>query len=138
SEFINGIERYCLWIENSEAITACALPGVSHRLERVTASRSKSKAASTASYAKRPHRFVQISYKPTDSIIVPSVSSERREYIPICYLGPDTVSSLAAFAVYDAHPRLFALLTSRMHMVWTHAVGGKLKTDYRYSNTLVY
>lgn len=138
SEFINGIERYCLWIEDTYASTAHALPEVSQRLERVRASRSKSKAASTASYAKRPHRFVQISYKPTDSIIVPRVSSERRDYIPIGYLGPDTVISDAAFAVYDAKPWLFAVLTSRMHMVWTRAVGGKLKTDYRYSNTLVY
>jgi hypothetical protein len=54
------------------------------------------------------------------------------------YLGPDTVVSDAAFAVYDAEPWVFALLTSRMHMTWTRAVGGKLKTDYRYSNTIVY
>lgn len=69
---------------------------------------------------------------------MPRVSSERREYIPIGYLGPDTVVSDAAFAVYDAEPWLFALLTSKMHMVWVRAVGGKMKTDYRYSNTIVY
>ena len=54
------------------------------------------------------------------------------------YLGPDTVISDSANAVYDAEPWLFGLLTSRMHMVWTRAVGGKMKTDYRYSNTIVY
>lgn len=77
-------------------------------------------------------------YKPTDSIIVPSVSSERREYIPIGYLDPDTVVSNLAYAVYDAEPWVFALLTSRMHMTWARAVGGRMKTDYRYSNTIVY
>ena len=66
------------------------------------------------------------------------MSSERREYIPIGYLGPDTVISNSAFAVYGAEPWLFALLTSRMHMVWTRTVGGRMKTDYRYSNTVVY
>ena len=54
------------------------------------------------------------------------------------YLGPETVISNAAFAVYEAEPWLFGLLTSRIHMVWARAVGGKLKTDYRYSNTIVY
>ncbi|WP_336622600.1 type IIL restriction-modification enzyme MmeI, partial [Actinotignum timonense] len=64
--------------------------------------------------------------------------SQRRVYAPIGYLGPDTVISDAAFAIYDAEPWLFALLTSKMHMAWLRAVGGKLKTDFRYSNTLVY
>lgn len=73
-----------------------------------------------------------------DKLIVPRVSSERREYIPIGYLGPDTVISDSAFAVYDAEPWLFGLLTSRMHMVWTRTVGGRMKTDYRYSSTVVY
>lgn len=138
SEFINGVERYCIWIEDEEVGRARRIVEIEKRLERVAASRSESKAGSTAAYAKQSHRFVQISYKLTDSIIVPSVSSERREYIPMGYLGPDTVISNAAFAVYDAEPWVFALLTSRMHMVWTRAVGGKLKTDYRYSNTIVY
>ena len=82
--------------------------------------------------------FVQRAYKPTDSIIVPRHSSERREYVPIGYLGPETVISDAANAIYDAEPWLFALLTSRMHMAWLGTVGGKLETRYRYSNTLVY
>ena len=129
SEFINDIERYCLWIPDDQAALATARStAIDSRLDRVATERSTSKAASTAAFAAQPHRFVQISYKPTDSIIVPRVSSERREYIPIGYLGPDTVISDAAFAVYDAEPWLFALLTSRMHMAWARAVGGQLKT----------
>lgn len=138
SEAINDGERYCLWIPSGSAATARSIASIASRLERVASERANSKAASTAAYAAQPHRFVQISYKPTDSIIVPRVSSERRPYMPMGYLGPETVISDAAFAVYDAEPWVFALLTSAMHMAWMRAVGGKLKTDYRYSNTIVY
>lgn len=85
-----------------------------------------------------PYRFAEVRYKSTDSIIVPSISSGRREYIPIGYLGPDVVISNKGFAVYDAQPWVFALLTSAMHMVWTRAVGGRMREDYQYSNTIVY
>jgi hypothetical protein len=138
SEFINGIERHCLWIEDGRVAAARSIPAIQKRLEKVSADRALSKAESTASYSRRSHRFVQISFKPTDSIIVPRVSSERRDYIPMGYLDKDTVISDAAFAVYDAEPWVFALLTSRMHMVWTRAVAGALETRIRYSNTIVY
>lgn len=138
SEVINDGERYCLWIPDSFAGTAVSIAPIASRLTRVAEERSKSKAASTAAYASQPHRFVQISYKPTESIIVPRHSSERRKYIPLGYLGPDTVVGDSANAVYDAKPWVFALLTSRMHMVWTRAVGGQLETRIRYSNTIVY
>ena len=137
-EYINGIERYCLWIEDGAASLARDIPPIAERLERVAASRAESKADSTAAYAARPHRFVQISFKPTESIIVPRVSSENRQYIPIGYLDKGTVISDAAFAVYDAEPWVFALLTSRMHMVWTRAVAGRLESRIRYSQTIVY
>ena len=100
--------------------------------------RSSSKDAGTRKKAATPWSFREQKGGKTDSIIVPRVSSERRDYIPMGYLGPETVISDAAFAVYDAEPWLFGLLTSRMHMVWARAVGGKMKTDYRYSNTIVY
>lgn len=138
SEFIDGVERYCIWIADDDRERAERIPELKHRMERVAAERAKSKAPSTSKFAEEPHRFVQRAYKPTDSIIVPRVSSERRDYIPIGYLSPDTVISDAAFAIYDAEPWLFALLTSKMHVAWTRAVGGKMKTDYRYSNTIVY
>lgn len=138
SEAINDGERYCLWITNDSAATARSIPSIASRLDRVAADRAQSKAASTAAYAAQPYRFVQISYKPTDSIIVPSISSGRRDYIPIGYLGPDVVISNKGFAVYDAEPWVFALLTSAMHMAWTRAVSGRMREDYQYSNTIVY
>lgn len=137
-DYIDGIQRYCLWIADTQAQEAQASPWISRRLRAVSEYRHTSDASSTAKYADRPHLFVQRAYKPTDSIIVPRHSSERRKYLPIGYLGPDTVISDAANAVYEAEPWLFALLTSRMHMAWLGTVGGKLETRYRYSNTLVY
>jgi len=79
----------------------------------------------------RPHRS-------GTSIIVPRVSSERREYVPIGFLDEGTVISDAANAIYDAEPWLFGLIQSRMHMVWMRAVAGRMESRYRYSATLVY
>lgn len=137
-EFINGELRYCLWIEDTEVSSALQIEPIRRRVDAVEQFRSESGRKDTNKLAATPYKFGEIRYKPTDSIVVPSVSSENREYIPMGYLDSDTVISNSAFAVYDAEPWLFALLTSRMHMVWTGAVGGKMKTDYRYSNTIVY
>lgn len=137
-ELIKGLDRYCVWISDSDAEQARQVREINRRLELVASARLASKKQATRELAASPHRFEFSSFKPTDSIIVPSVSSERREYIPMGFLGPDTVISNLAFAVYDAEPWLFGLLTSRMHMVWARAVGGKMKTDYRYSNTIIY
>lgn len=137
-EFINGFERFCLWIDDADLHAAASVPFIKARMELVTKARQKSDAKSTAAFALQPHRFVQRAYKPTNSIIVPSISSGRRKYIPIGFMGPDTVISNKAFAVYDAEPWLFALLTSRMHMTWVNAVSGRMREDYQYSNTIVY
>src|SRR5699024_369318 len=124
--------------EHSEAEHARSIPEIERRLSLTAEKRKGSKKKATQKLAAVPYRFGEARYKPTDSIIVPSVSSERREYIPIGYLGPDTVISNLAFAVYDAEPWVFAILTSRMHMVWTRAIAGTLGTSTRYSNSLVY
>lgn len=137
-EHVDGLERYCLWIEDSRVDAARAIKAIDERLKLVAAERSRSDAPSTAAYASKPHRFVQISYKPTESIIVPKVSSERRDYIPLGYMGANAVISDLAFALYDAEPWVFAIVTSRMHMVWTRAVGGQHESRLRYSNTIVY
>lgn len=138
NEFIKGLDRYCLWIEDEELQSAKQIPWIAQRLHNVSKWRADSDAPTTREYAAYPNRFKQKAYKPTNSIIVPSVSSEFRHYVPIGYLGADTVISNLAFAVYDAEPWLFALLTSRMHMAWLGAVGGKLETRYRYGAYIVY
>lgn len=137
-EFINGKTRYCLWIESNESNEAKSCQAISERIDAVSKFRNSSKASSTKNYAKLGYMFVQRAYRPTNAIIVPRVSSERRQYIPIGYLDKNTVISDSAQAIYDAPLWLFSVITSRMHMVWVRAVGGRLKTDYRYSAELCY
>ena len=138
AELTNDRERYCLWIEKDDASRAEALPSIGKRLGHVREFRAQSTSSNTSALAGTPYRFWHIAFRETNSVIVPRHTSERRAYIPMGYLGPETVISDAAYAVYDAKPWVFGLLTSAMHMVWTRAVGGRIKTDYRYSNTIVY
>jgi len=137
-ELINDRDRYCLWIRKEQAAEAEQIPTISRRLDHVRRFRARSTSSNTNALADDPYRFWHIAFRETNSVIVPRVSSARRQYIPMGYLGPDTIISDAAYAVYDAEPWVFALLTSAMHMAWTRSVGGRMKTDYRYSNTIVY
>ena len=100
--------------------------------------RLTSKRADTRKYSNKPNCFTNSTYKNQNAIIIPIISSERRDYIPLGYLGFDAVILNSAFAVYDAELWLFALLTSKMHNVWVRAVGGKLEERIRYSATLCY
>lgn len=137
-EFIRGVDKYCLWIEDEDLRHAMSLPKVAERISKTKKSRENSKRKATQKLSAIPHKFAEIRYQPTDAIIVPSVSSEQRHYIPIGYLNPDKIIVAPNFAIYHAQPWHFAVITSRMHMVWVRAVGGKLKTDYRYSAKLCY
>lgn len=137
AEFLRGVQRWCLWINSSTLKEAQNITLINDRLDRVATFRAKSKRVDTKKLAATPWSFGFISYKPTNSIIVPRVSSERREYVPMGYLE-DTVVSDAAFAIYDAEPWLFALLESKMHMAWIRTVCGQLETRIRYSSTLGY
>ncbi|MBD3863264.1 class I SAM-dependent DNA methyltransferase [Olleya marilimosa] len=137
-EFIRGVDKYCLWIEDEDLPEVEKLPKVIERINKTEQSRLNSKRKSTQELSSVPHKFAEIRYISTDSIIVPSVSSEQREYIPIGFLSPDEIIVAPNFAIYHAKPWLFAIITSRMHMVWVRNVGGKLKTDYRYSAKLCY
>ena len=138
ADFISDKERFCLWIPDCDLELARQSQYIDHRLTSVSNWRMNSSAKSTVDYAKFPNRFKQKAYKATDSIIVPRVSAESRRYVPMGYLGPEVVISDSANAIYDAEPWLFALLTSRMHMVWVGTVGGKLETRYRYGAYIVY
>lgn len=138
-EFIRGNQRFCLWIKDDELEEAKSIPLINERIEKVRINRSESTKAKTREESNIPWKATEIRYlDDVSSIIIPSTSSENRFYIPIGYLEKDTVITNSAFAIYDALLWLFAILTSRMHMTWMRAVAGRLKTDYRYSNTLVY
>lgn len=136
-DFINGLERYCLWIEESEETEATAIPAIAERLERVAEMRQSSRAPSTQSFARRPYRFVQIQGVANRwTIIVPRVSSEARPFLPVGLLPAQDIVADSALAIYDAPLWALAIVASRLHLVWIGTVCGKLKTDFRYSSTL--
>ena len=137
AEFIRGIQRYCLWIEDDEVDHARGIPEVARRINAVKEFRASSKAAETRPAANFPHRFRQIQgVSKRSAFIVPRVSSERREFLPIGLLPEGSLVADSAFALYDADLWNMALIASRLHLVWIGTVCGKLKTDFRYSNTL--
>lgn len=137
AEFIRGIQRYCLWIEDDEVEVARSIPEITRRMNAIQVFRANSKAAETRPAAAYPHRFRQIQgVSKRSAFIVPSVSSERREYLPIGMLPEKSLVANSAFALYDAPLWNMALIASRLHLVWIATVCGKLKTDFRYSNTL--
>lgn len=136
-ELINGKLRYCFWIEDDEVDAANASEFIAQRLKLVVENRSNSPAESTRSFAKKPYRFVQIAGVAKETaIVVPTVSSESREYLPVGFVTADTIVSNLAFALYDAPLWNMALIASRLHLVWIATVCGKLETRYRYSNTI--
>ncbi|MDS1112707.1 class I SAM-dependent DNA methyltransferase [Gordonia westfalica] len=138
SEFIAGEDRFVLWIDDSDARKARQIAPIADRMDKVKRHREQSDRLATKRLAEYPHRFGEVRYRATESIVVPSISSGLRKYIPIGYLGPETVISNKGFAVYDAEPWLFSLLTSRMHMAWVNTVSGRMRINYQYSNTIVY
>jgi hypothetical protein len=136
-EMIQGKLRWCIWIEDQSSAFASEHPYLKTVLARVRQSRLASEAGSTRDFASRPYRFVQIAGTAIDhTLAVAKVSSERRPYIPIKLLNNDTIVSDLLFALYDAPLWNMALVASRLHLVWIATVCGKLKTDFRYSNTL--
>ncbi len=137
-EFLKSLKRYCLWIEDKDVEKAMKIPFINRRLKLVKDNRLKSKAQSTRTFAEQPHRFVQISFQKSQSILIPSVTSEKRKYIPMAYLGADSVIVAPNLGVYNAKTYVFGVLSSLMHMVWVRAVAGRLKTDFRYSSELCY
>ena len=113
-----------------------AVPAIRERVEAVRAMRLGSRDKGANKMASRAHQFREMNSGVSSTIIVPSVSSESREYLPVGYMPPGTVVSNLAFALYDAPLWHLALIGSRLHLVWIATVCGKLKTDFRYSNTL--
>lgn len=137
SEYIRGDVRHCLWIRDADSARAKALPEIAARLIRVVEARNKSPKQATKRGAAWPHRFEEVKQTGSEVVtIVPKVSSESREFLPAGLLPPGSIITDLAFALYDAPLWNFALIVSRLHLVWIATVCGKMKTDFRYSNTL--
>ena len=137
-EYIRGQQRYCLWLKDDDLEDIKNIPEILSRIEITRKHRADSKDKGTNKLAQRSHQFRDTNEAVAYQIIIPSVSSERREYIPCGFLNKDTIISNSAQVIYDPELWVFGVVTSRMHMVWVRAVAGRLKTDYRYSAELCY
>lgn len=137
-EFINNDFKYCIHILKNRVEEAYNVHDLVKRFDLIREYRSKSPKLATQKKALTPHFFDEDKHQKGTYIIVPSHTSENREYIPIGFFDEDTVLGNSALAIYNAEPWLFGIIHSKMHMVWVNAIGGKLETRYRYSAKLCY
>lgn len=137
-ELANGYQRYCLYLAKCPPNELRKMPYVMEIVEAVKEMRLKSKKEATRKWAMYPTRLTEDRSVDGNILIVPRVTSENRKVIPIGYFDFPTICSDSAFQLIDADDYLFGILNSSMHMAWTKTVCGRLKGDYRYSNTIVY
>ncbi len=137
-EFLNGWERWFLWLGECPPHILRQMPEAMKRVEAVRRSRAASKSAPTRAIAATPTRLHVENIPKENYLVIPEVSSERRYYIPLGYLKPDTFASNKLRIVRSGQLYYFGVLSSLMHMAWTRAVTGKLKSDYQYSVNIVY
>tara|TARA_R110001592_G_C13186417_1_gene751677 strand:- start:4963 stop:7728 length:2766 start_codon:yes stop_codon:yes gene_type:complete len=137
TEFIKSNPRVCIWVKDSDLTEAISSEELVRRFNAVRDFRASSKAKETRPAASFPHRFRQIQGAPgSKSIVVPIHTSESRNYLPVGVLHEGAIVSNAAYALYGAELWNLALIGSRLHLIWIATVCGKIKTDFRYSNTL--
>jgi hypothetical protein len=137
-EFINGEDRWCLWMQGCAPGELREMHHVLQRIENVKALRNESKRGATRKLAHTPSIFGEIRLSKTEYILIPRHSSESRTYIPIAYFSSENIPADSCIFIADASLYEFGIVTSLMHMDWMRCVGGKIKSDYRYSINLVY
>jgi hypothetical protein len=137
-ELLNGRDRWCLWLPGAEGDIAKS-PVLRERVEAVRRFRSKSTASSTRQMATTPHLFGQRpALHKVPYVVIPRVSSDRRPYYAAMHVQPEVIASDATFTAVDPDGFLFGVLSSAMFVAWQRAVGGRLKSDLRFSNTIVW
>lgn len=137
-EFINQNPRYCLWLGEASPHELRSMPLVLKRIEAVRDYRLASPSAGTRKLADKPTRFHVENMPDSNYLIIPSVSSENRKYIPIGFMTPDKLASNLVLIIPDASLYHFGILTSNVHMAWMRTVAGRLEMRYRYSAKIVY
>lgn len=137
-DFIQRKSRYCLWLVNADPARLRKCPLVLERIENVRVFRLNSKKEATQRKAETPQLFDEVRECTTDYVAIPKVSSERRRYIPMEYLKANVIPGDKLFMIEGSSLYHLGVLTSNVHMAWTRAVCGRLKSDYSYSNTIVY
>ena len=137
-EYINNVERYCLWLVDIDPTELKSMPLVMERVLKVKEARLKSDKKRTKEWAALPALFSENRQPKTSYLAVPKVSSERRNFIPIGFVDKEWIASGSLQTLANATPYEFGIMSSTMHMAWMRYVGGRTKSDYQYSNTLVY
>ena len=137
-EFLNKGERWCLWLVKMPPNSVKAMPRIYERIQRVRDFRAASNAASTRKFATTPTLFCQIAQPESNYLLIPSVSSERRTYVPIGFLPKDVIASNAVLIIPEATLFHFGVITSAMHNAFMRLTCGRMKSDFRYSKDIVY
>ena len=137
-EFINDKIRYCLWLKDCPPNELTKMPLVMQRIKAVQEFRLASKKEQTRKRASTPTLFAEDRYVPAKSIIIPMLSSENRDYVPMGFIDENTVPSNLASFIANASLYIFGVITSRISMAWMKTVGSRMKSDYRFSASLVY
>ena len=137
-DFINRKPRYCIWLNGADPSAIKQSPSIMNRIKNVREFRLKSTRANTLKAADSPALFAKPFECYTDYIAIPKVSSENRRYIPMDFLPAEIIPGDKLFTMQNAEKYHFGVLTSNVHMAWMRAVCGRLKSDYSYSNTIVY
>lgn len=136
-EFLNGKERWCLWLKTATEDEINAMPTVASRVRMVAEARKRSRDKGAQKLAERPHQFRDLN-NPDNYILVPSVSSERRTYVPLGFFNADVISTNLNYIIPNGTMYEFGILSSLLHNDWMRLVAGRLKSDYRYSASVVY
>ena len=135
---LNNGERWILFLKNANPAELNKMPLVLERIKNVKEFRLKSTKEATRRKAKTPTLLDEERIPNSDFLVMPVVSSENRDFIPIAYKNPPDICYASAFFIENADLYLFGILNSTMHNSWMRVVCGRLKSDYRYSNTIVY
>lgn len=138
TEFLHNKERWCLWLENINPSVIKSIPPVMEAIKKVKEMRYSSNRESTRKLASIPSLFGEIRQPNNAYLLIPRHSSQARRYIPIGYVSPDVICGDANMLIPDATLFMFGVMTSNVHMCWMRTVCGRIKSDYRYSASIVY
>jgi len=137
-EYLHSVPRWCLWLVDASPSDIRTIPGIKKRLEAVREFRLASKKEATRRGASEPGLFTEIRQPKSRYIVIPRHSSETRRYIPFGYFEPEYIVADSCSSVPDASIFHFGIISSAIHMAWVRQVCGRIKSDFRYSNKIVY
>ena len=138
NDFLKGIKRWCLWIDESEYTNAKRIQPIKNVLDKVSSFRAESSREGTQKYADKPYRFTEIKYQQGQKFFIPTTTSEHRDYLPIGVYDSEYVIIAPHQVIYEPPLFLFSILSSKIHFLWIKSVCGRLESRIRYSSALGY